>query len=334
MWLITFSLFYHADLHIASLTMPDLQDRTVGSILWTAGEPDHSARRLRRYEEGTVSARRSSTVQRQRVGVHLRRLRESAKLTTEQVAEILECSDSKISRIETGHVGVTPHDVKHLLDLYGVTGEQRDGLIRIVKETRKRGWWREYSDVPIVPAYINLEVAAESIRTYAALIVPGLLQTPQYARAVISAVRPELPIEELERRITLRMRRQSLLSEPNSPSIRAVLDEAALRRPIGGPVAMRQQIDHLVETAALTNVTLQVLPFRTGEHAGMDGQFIILSFPGAVEPDAIYFDNVASDLYIEKTETARYPALFDRLCADALDPSESVAFLSELSKEP
>jgi transcriptional regulator with XRE-family HTH domain len=286
--------------------------------------------------EVEMPVRQGPTVRRRRLGAELRRLREEADLTIERVAKALECSDSKISRIETGQVSASPRDVRDMLALYGVGSEQREALVQIAREARQLGWWHTYGDVPVVPAYIALEEAAASIETYEALLVPSLFQDVGYARAVVRAVRPDLAPEEVERRVALRMARQEALrGRADPPALRVVLDEAVLRRPVGGREVMRQQLRQLGRAAALPNVTLQVLPFPRGEHAGMDGAFTILSFPGQAEPDVVVLDSTTSDLYLEgKEELRRYRRVFELLRAAALTPEESRAFLAALQREP
>ncbi len=279
-----------------------------------------------------VSGRRSPTVRRRRLGIELRRLRDDAGLTIEQVAGALECSDSKISRIETGQVGATPRDVRDMLQLYGVAGQRRDALLQSAREARQRDWWQAYSDTLIVPL-VGMEAAASSIRVYETLLVPGLFQTRQYAGTVIRTVRPDLRPEEVERWVEFRMARQSLLARDRPPALSAVLDEALLRRPVGGPAAMDEQLHHLARVAALPTVTLQVLPFAAGHHAGMSGAFTIFSFPEPDDPDVVYLEHTKSDLYLEsEEEVRRYASAFDQLRAMALPPDDSVALVVALAR--
>jgi len=279
-----------------------------------------------------VSGRRSPTVRRRRLGIELRRLRDDAGLTIEQVAGALECSDSKISRIETGQVGATPRDVRDMLQLYGVDGQRRDALLQSAREARQRDWWQAYSDTLIVPL-VGMEAAASSIRVYETLLVPGLFQTRQYAGTVIRTVRPDLRPEEVERWVEFRMARQSLLARDLPPALSAVLDEALLRRPVGGPAAMGEQLHHLARVAALPTVTLQVLPFAAGHHAGMSGAFTIFSFPEPDDPDVVYLEHTKSDLYLEsEEEVRRYASAFDQLRAMALPPDDSVALVVALAR--
>lgn len=263
------------------------------------------------------------TVRQRRLARVLRQLRDDAGLTIEQVAEKLEMSASTVSRMETAHVGVRPRDLRYLLDMYGVTGGRRDELLQIARERRQQPWWQEFRDLPSM-ALIGLEADASSILQYAVLLVPGLLQTEAYARAVLTAIRLEDERDEIERRVTLRMERQALLTGKDAPRYWVVLDEALLHRQIGGPAVMREQLQRLIDVAELSNVTLQVLPLTSGAHAGLDGEFTVLSYREPADPDVVFVENTGSDLYIENADvTRRYKLTFDHLVAVALHPSES-----------
>jgi transcriptional regulator with XRE-family HTH domain len=279
-----------------------------------------------------VTLRQSPTVRRRRLAIELRRMRDAAGLTIEQVAKALECSDSKVSRIETAQVGATPRDVRDMLELYGVEGQQREALVQIAREARQRGWWQAYGDAFEEATYVGFEVAVASIRTYEALLVPGLLQTTEYARALIRALRPDWRDEDVERRVELRMTRQRLLSDSDPPALWAVIDESALRRWVGGREVMRRQLHHLVEVATLPTVTLQVVRFSAGEHGGMAGAFTILGFPEAVDPEVVYLENLASDVYLDRPEEIRrYAHLFNYLRSVALKPDDSTVRIDILA---
>jgi transcriptional regulator with XRE-family HTH domain len=282
-----------------------------------------------------VPARSSPTIRRRRLAIELRRLREEAGLTIERVAEALECSPSKVSRVETGHVNATPRDVRDMLALYGVVGAQRDALVQMAREARQKGWWYKYRDDQADQAFhAGLEVAADSIRMYAALLVPGLLQIAPYARTVIRALNPGIRPEEVEHRLELRLARQSLLTQADPPLLWAILDEAALHRLVGGPGVMREQLHHLIEQAQLPNVTVQVLTYTAGQHAGMHGAFHIFGFAEPGDPDVVHLEHSTSRLYLERPEEVqRYSLLFDHLRAAALAPDDSIAFVTELAKE-
>jgi len=280
-----------------------------------------------------VASRGSPTIRRRRLGLELRRLREAAGITIETVAERLECSSSKISRIETGHTGATPRDVRDMLTVYGISGETAENLVQVAREARQKGWWHLYGTV-LTTAYVGLEAAASDIYAYEGHVVPGLLQIDEYAREMIVKGRPDIGQDELERRVHVRMARQSLLSQDDPLRLWVVLDEAVFHRPVGGPAVMRKQIDHLAMVADLPNVSLQVLPFAVGAHAGMDGSFTVLCYEDPADPDVVLAENAAGGLFLEKDEELRrYRFIFDHLRASALPPDETVAFLATRAKE-
>ncbi|GDY31969.1 transcriptional regulator [Gandjariella thermophila] len=263
----------------------------------------------------------------------LRRLRESAGLTIEEVAEKLECSASKISRIETGRVGVGPRDVRDMLALYGVDSAQVDELVQLAREARRKAWWTAYGDVVPGP-YVGLEAEAESVRTYQGLLIPGLLQSEGYIRALIRQVRSDVSEEEINRRVQVRAARQALLVEDDPLTLWAVVDEAALRRLVGGRAVMREQLDRLREAVTLPNVTLQVAPFSAGGHAGMDGPFVILGFPEHRDPDVVYIESTRSGVYLEHSEDVqRYASMFEQLTASALPPDQSDALIAAIARD-
>lgn len=273
------------------------------------------------------------TVRRRRLSGELRRLRELADLTIDEVGEKLECSASKISRIETGRVGVTPRDVRDMLELYGVTGDEREAFVQLAREARQRGWWHAYGEV-FTGAFVGLEADASSLRLFQALLVPGLLQTERYAREVIRALRPDADEAEVRRRVTGRLARQRLLTEPSPPEYWAVIDESVLRREVGGPDVMAEQLRHIATMAALPYVTIQVVPFSAGPHAGLDGPFLILGFPEPADPDVVYVDSTTDGVYLESpADVRRYTLMFDHLRAAALKPDDSVALIAERAEE-
>jgi transcriptional regulator with XRE-family HTH domain len=272
---------------------------------------------------------RTPTGRRRRLGAELRRLREAAGLTIDRVAEELECSPSKVSRIETGQVSATPRDVRDMLGLYGVDDARLEAMVQVAREARQRGWWQKFVDVPDgVPAYVGLETAATSIDVYMALLVPALLQTPDYARAVIAAVRPDLPRSEIDRRVELRLRRQDLLGQERPPRMRVLLDDTVLRRPVGGPAVMAAQRRRLLADAGRPAVSIQVLEAGAGAHAGMDGPFTIFGFPAPAERDVVALDSAADALYLEDAEdVARYRRVFELLLPAARSPEDSAAII-------
>lgn len=273
----------------------------------------------------------SPTVRRRRLASELRRLREAAELTIDEVCEKLECSASKISRIETGHVGVTPRDVRDMLELYAVGDEQSESLVQLARDARKKGWWHAYNEV-FTGAFVGLESDASSLHAYQALLVPGLLQTEDYMRAVIRAIRPDQGEAEVERRVAARLTRQHLLTDPQPPAYWVILDEAVLHRTVGGPQTMHDQLMRLVEVAAMPHVTLQVVPFHAGAHAGLEGPFLILSFPEQADPDVVYVETTTTGSYLEEpTDVYRYTLMFDHLRATALKPDDTVAMVRQLA---
>jgi transcriptional regulator with XRE-family HTH domain len=268
------------------------------------------------------------TIRRRRLASELRRLREAADLTIDEVGEKLECSASKISRIETGHVGVTPRDARDMLELYGLTGDEREALVQLAREARKPGWWHAYKEV-FTGTFVGLEADASSLRAFQALLVPGLLQTETYARAVIRAMRPDADESDIQRRVAARTARQELLVDPNPPEYWAVIDEAVLHRVVGGPEVMAKQANRLLELAQLPHVTIQVVPFTAGAHPGMEGPFLILGFPEPADPDVVYVDSTSGGFFLELApDVRRYSLMFDHLRAAALKPDDSVAVIA------
>jgi transcriptional regulator with XRE-family HTH domain len=273
----------------------------------------------------------SATVRRRRLGAQLRQFRESAGLTIEQVAEHMGCSASKISRLETGLIGSSPHDVRQILTLLRVDEATFGELLEVAEQTRQRGWWHRASSV-LTSEYVAFEQAASQIRSYEAQCVPGLLQTENYARALLANV--DATPEQIERRLRVRMRRASLLTQDDPVRLWSVIDEAALLRPVGGARVMRQQLEHLVAVSAVDNVTLQVLPLRVGAHAGMDGSFAVLKFAHDSDPDTVYVAVATGGVFQEKEdEIGRYTWIFDELTRAALTPEDSIAVMRAMARE-
>jgi transcriptional regulator with XRE-family HTH domain len=278
----------------------------------------------------------SPTVRRRRLALELRRLREAAKLTCEEVADHLECSASKISRVETGRVSVSPRDVRDMLELYGVAVAQRESLVQLARDSRQKGWWHAFSDTmqPQFATYVGLESAASEIRIYEVSLIPELLQTEDYARAVIRSGMMSSPSDDIDRQVALRMARQPAITRDDPPKVWAVLDEAALRRQVGGPGLMRLQLEHLLAQAALPNVAVQVIPFGGGAHPAMGRPFIILVFPERVDTDVVYLEDLTSALYVEDVaEVDRYNVFFNHLRATALSFDDSSALITSVLKE-
>jgi hypothetical protein len=277
------------------------------------------------------------TVLRILLGNQLRKLREARGVSRDEAGWEIRASGSKISRMELGRVGFKERDVADLLTLYQVTDEnERAALLSLARQANNPGWWHRYGDV--LPhwfqSYLGLEAAAALIRTYEVQYVPGLLQTREYARAVVLLAHDRAPVEEIERRVDLRMDRQKVLRRPNAPHLWVVVDEAALRRPIGGVEVLRGQLQYLIEASSLPNVTIQVMPFRAGGHAGAGGAFTLLRFPEQDLPDVVYMEQLTSALYLDKRDDVDYyAAAMERLCVQAEPPSATPDFLRSLLRD-
>ena len=269
------------------------------------------------------------------VGAYLRRLREESGLTRAEAGEPIRSSESKISRMELGRVGFKERDVLDLLTLYGVRDEQeRAAMLARVREANAPGWWYSYSDVTPnwFQRYLGLEATASLIRTYEVQFVPGLLQTEEYARAVVPLGPGAARLEEISRRVRLRLQRQQLLSRPDAPKLWAVVDEAALRRPVGGPRVMRDQLESLIGVVTkMPNVRLQVLPLAAGGHAAAGGSFTILRFPQQDLPDVVYLEQLTSALYLDSREDVDfYFDAVNRLFVEATPLKDTVRVLERI----
>ncbi len=280
-----------------------------------------------------MSSETSPTMRRRQVGAELRRLREAADVTIDEAAEHLGCSGSKISRMETG-VGVhRTRDVTKLLDRYRVMSDDLRGqLLDLVRDSRQRDWWHSFPDA--VPRWFERFMAAEnsavSVDKFETQIVPGLLQTPEYARAVLRAANTSLDDDEIDRRVTVRMERQKRLSSEDPLTLWAVLDESVLRRHVGGVDVMRAQLDHLASCATQPNITIQVLPFAFGAYAAFGYPFTIMTFAGSTGGEVVHMDQLHSGLYLEREpDLRRYKLAMNRLRAAALDPERSRELIVE-----
>lgn len=270
-------------------------------------------------------------VPQRRLARMLRRLREDAGFTIDEVAAQLELSPSTLSRIETAQVRVRTNDLRRLLEIYKVTSAQGEQLLQLARERRQQPWWNKYKDLPAV-ALPSLERGTESILQYSLQLVPGLLQTEAYTREVLKAIPSDVGLD-IERRVEFRMKRQELLTDDQAPRFWVVLDEAVLQRPVGGQQVMDEQLQRLIDAAARPNVTIQVLPFNVGVHAGMDGEFTILSYADPADPDVVYLETSAGQSFDESTDvTRRYNSIFDDLRAAALNPAESIRALANVQQ--
>jgi len=285
-----------------------------------------------------VPARSSPTVKRRRLAAELRRYREQAALTIDDVAERLEWSTAKISRIENARVSVLPRDVKFLLGVYGLSeGDQAwDVLLTLARESRQKGWWHQYGDA--IPdwfeVYVGLEAEAANVSSYHAEFIPGLIQTKDYARAVHKAALITATDDEIEQLVSVRMARQELLASTDALQVWLVLNEAVLRRLVGGRAVMHEQLKRLVEVTNLPNMTLQVVPFSVGAHAAMDGSFRLLGFPDPTDPLVVYIEYQTGALYLEKPqEVSRYTLMFDHLRAASLPVDASRTLIARVADE-
>ena len=280
----------------------------------------------------------SPTVKRRRLAAELHASRERAGLTIDDVAQQLEWSAAKISRIENARGRVLARDVKHLLRIYQVKegSPDWDVLVTLAREAHQKGWWYPYSHAmgESFRTYIGLEAAAATLRTYESECVPGLLQTEDYARAIISSALSAGPDEDLEKNIALRMARQSLLTQDQPPELWVVINEAGIRSMVGGPAVMRAQLDRLLEASHQPHVTLQVMPFSTGAHPGMAGAFSILSFAEPADPEVIYVSYSSGSLFLEKPEElSRCALIFNHLRAVALSMGQSRDIIARIRAE-
>jgi transcriptional regulator with XRE-family HTH domain len=267
------------------------------------------------------------------VGAQLRRLREAAGITRADAGYAIRGSESKISRLELGRVGFKERDVQDLLTMYGVLDSvERSAVMALVSRSNERGWWHRFAD--LMPTwfqdYVGLEESASRILAYELQFVPGLLQTEEYALAVASHGRPDLATDEVRRRVTLRLQRQKILHRPGAPKLWAVIDEAVLRRPIGGRTAMRRQLDHLLEITRMPHVTLQVVPYPLSGYAA-ESAFTLLRFAEPDLPDVVYIEHLAGALYLDRPdEIETYSRVFDRLMVDAETPDRSRQLLAKI----
>ncbi|MFJ2606794.1 helix-turn-helix domain-containing protein [Streptomyces sp. NPDC091279] len=261
------------------------------------------------------------------LGSQLRRLREARGITREAAGYSIRASESKISRMELGRVSFKTRDVEDLLTLYGITDEaERNSLLSLAREANVAGWWHSYSDVlpNWFPTYVGLEGAASLIRVYEVQFVHGLLQTEEYARAVVRRGMKGASTTDIEKRVALRLERQKYLVSENAPDFHIVLDEAALRRPYGDREVMRGQLQHLIEFSEHPNIRLQIMPFGFGGHSGESGAFTILSFPESDLSDVVYMEQLSSALYLDKHEDViQYETALKELQQDSPGPDES-----------
>ncbi|MFJ6621374.1 helix-turn-helix domain-containing protein [Kitasatospora sp. NPDC091335] len=276
----------------------------------------------------------SPTVLRRRLGSELRRLRERTGRQAKSVADELGFSATKVSRIESGQTTLKESDVRAMLELYGVDDEaELRQFISLTRRSTQRGWWHDYADTlpDWFQTYVGLEADAARIRGYEVELVPGLLQTADYARAMFRVSPTGMSKEEIERRVKLRIQRQEVFRRAIAPDVKVILNESALRRPVGGPDVMHSQVGHLLALSENPCITIQVLPFSHGPHPSMSSAFHILSFAD-VPGDIVYVEALTSSLYLEKAEDiAHHELVFDQLTAAAMSPDDSRAWMQKLA---
>jgi transcriptional regulator with XRE-family HTH domain len=278
----------------------------------------------------------TKTIKRKRLGLELRRLREETGMTCEKVGEKLDCSGTRISRIETGKITAGPGDVRELLEVYGLNGDEAKALVQLAREARKKGWWHTYGmNLPDwFEAYVAFETEATTFSDFQPLYIPGLLQTEAYARAVLGASPTGGPTEDIDRQVALRMERQRILAKENAPEFWFVVSETALRVRVGGPELMRDQLRHLTDIAKRPNITLQVLPFTTAAHVNPISGFRVLTFPDPRDPTIVYIEHLTGALFLERDEEIpRYTLVFDHLRAEALGKSSSIDLITRIADE-
>ena len=277
--------------------------------------------------------RQTPTVRLRRLAAELRTLRTSSGLTRDAVVERTGINVATLYRIEHARVRPQTRTLRTLLDLYGADEQQQADLVALLRDARQRGWLHAYqSELPEqYTTYIGFEGEARSVWNYESLFVPGLLQTEDYARAVIRAGLPSASRDDIEPRVEVRMQRQDVLHNDNPLELWGIVDEAALLRQVGGRAVMHAQLSHLLEASELPNITLQVIPFSVGAHAGMPGSFVFMQFTEASIPDVIYLDSMAGDLFLEaEADVRRYRLAFEHLRAVAVSPDASRALVAAL----
>jgi len=277
------------------------------------------------------------TVLRILLGAQLRRLREQKAISREDAGWEIRASGSKISRMELGRVSFKERDVSDLLTLYGVGDQkEREMLLGLARQANSPGWWHHFGDIlpPGFQSFLGLESAATLIRTYEIQFVPGLLQTADYARAIMLLGHPDEKPDEIDRRVALRLQRQQVLTRPDAPQLWAVIDEAVLRRPIGGVDVMKAQIKALIQASRDPNIRLQIIPFLSGGHAAAGGSFTILRFPEPDLPDVVWVEHLTSSIYLDKREDVDvYAIAMERVCIEAEPPGSTADILEKLLTE-
>jgi transcriptional regulator with XRE-family HTH domain len=272
----------------------------------------------------------SPTIRQRELGLRLREFRTAKGLTVEDVAHELLCSPTKVSRAETGARRATLRDVRDLCRIYGVDSETSGELMELAREARQPGWWTKYDDLKIA-TYIGMEQAATAITTFGMYYVPALLQTEDYARAMIKGIAPKIEEDILGQRVEARMMRQKLLFQAKPPRYRVLVDEAVLHRQVGGPTVMRAQLDKILSLIREERAAAQVLPYEVGAYGAVDSNFVYLEFADTKLPDLVFVEGLVSQLYLERPdELARYREALEYLRDEALNPRDSAKRIEEI----
>jgi transcriptional regulator with XRE-family HTH domain len=278
-------------------------------------------------------AEANPTVRQRELGVRMRELRGGLDLTVDDVAKKMLCSATKISRIETGSRRASLRDVRDLCQIYGVSEQDTADLMNLARQAREPGWWTQYDDLKLSP-FIGLEQEASIITSFAMYFVPPLMQTEDYARAIIRGIERKIDPRILDQRVEARLRRQQLLDRDTPPRYRALLDEAVLYREVGGKAVLRDQLGRIVQLAAEEKVTVQVIPFHVGAHGSADSNFDLLEFSGSPLPALVFVEGLVSHLYLERpSEIARYREALEYLRDAALSPKDSVNLVAEAARK-
>jgi transcriptional regulator with XRE-family HTH domain len=278
-----------------------------------------------------VADESNPTLRRRELGFLLRQLRTASGLSIDDVTQRAMFSPTKLSRLETGRVGASPRDIRDLCIVYEITDPaERERLMDLAREGKRRGWWQRY-DLPYA-TYIGLEAEAASIRNYDTNVVPGLLQVEGYARAIFEVTEPPYSPAVIEDQIQARIRRQALLTQDDAPPLHYIIDEATVRRPVGGSVVMAAQLARIIEVASMPKVTFQIIPLSAGAHPGLDSNFAILEFGKPTVNDVVYVEGPVGNIYLESSaDLERYKRIFSRLQTMARSPEGSIALAAEIA---
>ncbi|MCA2175051.1 helix-turn-helix domain-containing protein [Nonomuraea glycinis] len=285
-------------------------------------------------ERCDVSAETSPTVRRRRLASELRRLRTDRDMSMQVVAKRMEMTAASLSRIETGRRGIRPRDLRALLDLYSVAGNEREELLALSREAQQKGWWQQYGSVlsSEYATLIGLEAEASTVENFEQSLVPGLLQTEAYARAITAVFRPGDSPEDIDGLVAVRLKRQERLRDSEF-NLSVIVSEAVTCQHVGSPEVRAEQFRHLAQANRQANVMVQVLPFRAGEHAALTGSFSILGFPATTDQDIVYLENMTSAVYLEEPPEVRmYKSVYDYLKAAALSPKDSASMLIKVAE--